>query len=290
MNTFPKNTSSNPSDDLLKQESLSLTEEGIKEIPISLPKGTIDELSKPRTRKSKYFHPIIMVFLMLLIASQLMAQVSGTVEVGAVYTDNAFQLSDYDLERNENNHADLKFVDSADDVVLNTKLTGFYKTHWRWWQIQPSLQINAYQHILNTDKQRFEALAGIKVSRKYGELGLSYGYYPENYIRYYKDTDGSGEQEKYSYEKNLYRAELKVKPLSKTTLSLDYILRIISITSTLPSLMVTLQPGLWDYNNLFPHFIWMPLMALENIKQRRVKNLTIQKTLPMKAISIALAS
>jgi hypothetical protein len=84
------------------------------------------------------------------------------------------------------------------------------------------LQINAYQHILNTDKQRFEALAGIKVSRKYGELGLSYGYYPENYIRYYKDTDGSGEQEKYSYEKNLYRAELKVKPLSKTTLSLDY--------------------------------------------------------------------
>lgn len=222
MNTFPKNQTSVSNEDMLEQEHISATKESDSEVGLSTSANMNMDNAKNKTRKSKYFHPIIMVFMLMMLVSHVFGQVGAAVEVGAVYTDNAFQLSEYDLQRNEDNHADLKFVDSADDVIINAKLSADYATNWRWWQIQPYLQVNAYQNVLNTDKHRFESIAGLKIRRRFGELGLSYGYYPENYIRYYNDNDGSGEQEKHSYDKNLYRAELKVKPLRKTTLSLDY--------------------------------------------------------------------
>jgi predicted DNA-binding protein len=176
------------------------------------------------SRRNRRRHPIILLlaFAVFLGTVNLSAQLSYFVEMGATYTDNAFQLSSFDLERNEDGHPDLEFVKSADDVILKTMLYGTYRTHYRWWQIRPLLQFNASQYILNPAKQRVDILAGLKVSRRLGELGIYYGYTPEYYVREYIDHNGTDRFEDYSYEKNLYRADLRLRPLPKSTASLEY--------------------------------------------------------------------
>ncbi len=172
--------------------------------------------------KSRWLLIAVSMLALMLSAGALKGQFSGFVDMGAAYTDNAFQLSEFDLDRNEAGHPDLEFVDSADDVILSTILYGTYRTHYRWWEIRPLLQFNGSQYLLNPDKQRVDFLAGLKVSRRLGEAGIYYGYTPEYYIRNYLDKDGSGDSERYSYEKNLYRADLKLKPFQKSTASLEY--------------------------------------------------------------------
>jgi len=172
-------------------------------------------------RRGRTFHPIIMILtlIFLCLTSTLLGEFYGSVDLGVRYTDNAFQLSEYDLNRYE---YDLEFVHQSDDVVLNTLLFAAYQTHWRWWKIQPFAQSNMSQNLLNPAKQRFDIMGGIKVIRKLGEAGVYYGYYPDIYIRDYNDSDGTNEMEKFSYDKNLYRADLKVRPLKNSTVSLDY--------------------------------------------------------------------
>ena len=180
--------------------------------------------TKMHSRKSRTFRPIILTLLFFLLnwSALLMAQFSASIGAGMTYTENAFQLSTFDLDRNEEGHPDLDFVKSADDVILNMRINGSYQTQWRWWKIQPSLQLNGSQYVLNTSKQRANALAGIKISRQLGNFGIYYGYYPDIYIRNYKDTDGTGESERYSYDRNHYRADLRIRPFRTGMAFLQY--------------------------------------------------------------------
>jgi hypothetical protein len=58
------------------------------------------------------------------------------------------------------------------------------------------------------------------VERYYWNFTALYGYYPENYVRSYVDTDGTQNLEKYSYARNLYRGDLNLKPFKNATIQL----------------------------------------------------------------------
>jgi hypothetical protein len=186
--------------------------------------GTQSRPAAKFRRRSKPYQPIILIMALFLstLAMNLAAQVSASMDLGIHYTDNAFQLSETDLQNNEEGDPDFAFVNSADDVITNLMLYGAYDMAWHWWKIRPLAEVSGTQYIMNPAKQRLDFLTGIRVSRRIGELGLFYGYTPEVYLRDYIDTDGTGLNESYSYEKNLYRAELKAKPLKKSTASLEY--------------------------------------------------------------------
>jgi len=171
-------------------------------------------------RSSRNFMPIIMSFCLLLICVWLPlgAQVEGSVTLSTQYSDNVFQLSEYDLDRFDQEHPNLEYVDTSDDLSLNTKVDVSYSFRHKWYRFEPSVTASFSQNISNTDKWRRDLIARFAVIRYYWDFKLLYGYYPNIYVRDYIDTDGTDELENYGYERNLYRADLNWKPFEKTTL------------------------------------------------------------------------
>ena len=93
-----------------------------------------------------------------------------------------------------------------------------YPFRYQWWKFIPSVTAKVSQNISNPDKQRQDILMRFRVERYYWNFTALYGYYPYIYVRNYIDSDGTGESEKYSYERNLYRGDLNVKPFKNTTI------------------------------------------------------------------------
>ncbi|HOD17884.1 MAG TPA: hypothetical protein PKJ14_04480 [Candidatus Cloacimonadota bacterium] len=184
-----------------------------------------NKLEKPRkiNRRTKSYGAIVLSLSCMFCCwiSNASAQFASSLAWGIHYTDNAFQLSDNDLQENEEGNPAFDFVHSADDVIVKSSFYGEYHTFYQWWQIYPWTQINGTQYILNPAKQRLDFLGGIKVKRQFGEFGISYGYTPYVYVRDYKDNNGTGNRQEFRYAKNLFQAEMKIKPLNKTTLSME---------------------------------------------------------------------
>lgn len=172
---------------------------------------------RPVTRK-KNFRPIIMCFAFVMLSwANLAAQIEGKVSLGIHYTDNLFQLSDYDISRWKHDSENLDFVKTTDDLNISTQIDIAYPIPYRWWTFTPSITAKFNQNVSNTDKYRTDSLFRLRVDRYYWSLTALYGYYPYIYYRHYRDDGGTEENQKYSYERNLYRAELVVRPLQKLT-------------------------------------------------------------------------
>jgi hypothetical protein len=168
--------------------------------------------------RKKNFRPIILCLALTFLGlSYAHAQIEGSVSLGLEYTDNLFQLSDYDMDRWKNDHANLRFADTTDDLKLSTRIDLAYPLHYRWWTFTPSVTAKINQNLSNTDKYRTDSLLRFRVDRYYWSLTTLYGYYPYIYYRHYTDTGATDELQKYSYERNLYRAELVVRPIKKLT-------------------------------------------------------------------------
>ncbi|HNQ43779.1 MAG TPA: hypothetical protein PKI59_05090, partial [Candidatus Cloacimonadota bacterium] len=196
--------------------------EPIEELVVALKSEAPQKVKEPRplTRK-RNFRPIILCLTLVVLSFQgLSAQVQGAVSLGFQYSDNLFQLSDYDFDRYEQNHTNLTYVDTADDLQLTTRIDIEYPMQYRWWKFTPSLTGILQQNVSNTDKYRQDTMLRLRVDRHYWNFTALYGYYPYIYYRHYIDTDGTGELEKYSYGRNLYRADLQLKPVANTTVLL----------------------------------------------------------------------
>ncbi len=178
---------------------------------------------RPIRRKGS-IRPIILTLLLMLAVghTKLQAQVTGSVSLGAVYSDNVFQLSEYDLDRFTDDHANLSFAETSDDLSLNTRLELGYPLKYRWWKFTPSLVAVYSQNLSNTDKYRTDAALRFRIDRFYWNALLQYSYNPHIYYRDFTDSDGSGNLENYSYSRNTYRLDLAVKPLKKTTVKANF--------------------------------------------------------------------
>jgi len=174
---------------------------------------------RPIRRKGS-IRPIILSLLLVLTfgKGKLDAQVTGSISLGAVYFDNVFQLSEYDLDRFNDDHDNLSFAETSDDLNLSTKIDLGYPLNYRWWKFTPSIQAVYSQNVSNTDKYRTDAALRLRIDRYYWNALLQYGYNPHIYYRDFTDGDGSGDLENYSYSRNTYRLDLAVKALKKSTL------------------------------------------------------------------------
>jgi len=168
--------------------------------------------------RRKNFRPIILCFMMMVIfRTGLHAALEGEISVGLGYTDNVFQLSDYDMARWDNEHETLSYVQTTDDLNISTRLDLAYPMQYKWWNFTPSVSGVITRNVSNTDKRRQDTLLRFRVDRHYWSASALYGYYPEIYYRHFNDSDGTGELQKYSYERNLYRADVILRPIKNVT-------------------------------------------------------------------------
>lgn len=183
------------------------------------PKNEEQPKARPVKGQKKNFRPIILCLTFLWIGMlPLFAQFEGSITMGLHYTDNVFQLSDYDFESFDDDSSALAFAETTDDLSISTKLDLAYPIHYRWWKFTPSVSGVLSQTLSNTDKYRQDTLLRFRVDRYYWNASLMYGYYPHIYYRHFTDADGSGQLEKYGYQKNLYQADLQLRPLRKATI------------------------------------------------------------------------
>lgn len=180
---------------------------------------------QPEKQPSKHARnivPIIMslALFLLILPRQLAAQLEIGVSLGTTYSDNVFQLSEYDLDRWDHSHPNLDYVKTSDDLNIGARFDLAYPIRYQWWKFIPSVTANVSQNVSNPDKQRQDTIVRLRVERYYWNFTALYGYYPENYVRSYIDTDGTGKLEKYSYARNLYRGDINLKPLQNTTIQL----------------------------------------------------------------------
>lgn len=169
------------------------------------------------TRK-KNFKPIILCLALFLFGSVAAhAQFEGEISLGATYSDNLFQLSDYDISRWDNNSSALDWADSTDDLNIFSRIDLAYPIPYRWWTFTPSITGRLSQNISNKDKYRTDTLIRFRADRYYWSASVLYGYYPYIYYRHYNDGDGTDQAEKYSYNRNYYRADLIVRPIKNLT-------------------------------------------------------------------------
>ena len=210
---------------IFPQETKPIAELKEKETIASLdslsPKQTKENktVKKSKIRRKNSIRPIILLltFFLFFGFSQVEAQINGSVKIGAVYSDNVFHLSEYDIDRFDDHHPNLNFVDTIDDLTLNTRIELKYPLSYRWWKFTPSVSGNFSQNISNEDKYRTDWTLKFKVDRYYWNCSVQYTSNPYIYFRHFVDTDGTGELEKYSYSRDTYRGDLAVKPLPKTT-------------------------------------------------------------------------
>lgn len=190
--------------------------------PVQAERGVGPEVSKKLGfRNPQGFLPNLLSLLLCLIWVRLPAQLEVDVALGATYSDNVFQLSDYDLERFDQEHPSLDYLDTSDDLTLTARIGLAYPIRYRWWKFTPSITGSFSENVSNTDKYRRDALVRFRVDRYYWNCTLLYGYYPRVYVRSYVDSDGTGDLAPFSYERNSYRADLNLKPIKNATLQLQ---------------------------------------------------------------------
>ncbi len=110
--------------------------------------------------RRKNCRPIILcIAVFLFCISTVHAQIDASLSLGMLYSDNVFQLSEYDLHRFDQDHSNLEFVKTTDDLTLSTRIDLEYPIHYRWWKFTPSVTGTVSQNVRNTDKQRMDSHA-----------------------------------------------------------------------------------------------------------------------------------
>ncbi len=173
-------------------------------------------------RGPRNLKPIIMSLILFLGlgSHRLQAQLETTVSLTGTYSDNVFQLSEHDLRRFDQDHQNLSFVNTSDDLSLALKADLAWPLRYKWWKFTPSVTGTISQNVSNTSKQRRDVILRLRTDRYYWNFTAAYGYYPFIYVRDYVDTDGTSQLESFDYGKNLWRGDLNLRPLRKTTVQL----------------------------------------------------------------------
>jgi len=135
----------------------------------------------------------------------LFAQFDLSLESRWDYNNNAFNLSDSELDQFDDGHTDFNYIESSDDLVTtnSARLRYTYEKKRVSYAISSRLGYNHYFN--NNDKNSVSSYSALAYRSRKIDLNLGFGYYPDNYLRKYEDHDGTGELEEYSYDKTLYK-------------------------------------------------------------------------------------
>lgn len=216
----------NTKDQLIEeQDTEQVTErEGVRDVPAEPTSNETKSISRKaqRSMSAKKLRPIILLISLVLFwgVSSLSAQFEGSVSLGTRYSDNVFQLSENDLDDFNADEPDMDFVKTSDDLTLMTNVDLGYSFYYKWWKITPSVSATVTQNVSNKEKYRRDGLVRLRLDRYYWNFTALYGYYPRTYLRDYVDTDGTDELEQFSYARDLYRADLNLRPFKNSSLRL----------------------------------------------------------------------
>lgn len=147
---------------------------------------------------------IYIVILLLTVTSIAFADTKLNLRWGMMYDSNVFLLSDNDMERFENGQA-FSYIESSDDLIHNLNLRISNTYNYNSFRFSPFISTNYSLHTNNTDKNSYSLLLGSNNRWNKLSVNTSYGYYPQNYLRKYRDTDGTNMFEKFEYEKTMFR-------------------------------------------------------------------------------------
>ncbi len=125
------------------------------------------------------------------------------------YSDNVFQLSDYDKDRFDDGDTKFDYIESRDDFIMRPELNFGYKYDGKGFTLEPSVSGTYNYYYQNTDKSNYSALvkliSDIPLTKDFRlTLAAYYGYYPDNWLRDYLD-DETDRYQKFEYDKNLYK-------------------------------------------------------------------------------------
>jgi hypothetical protein len=158
------------------------------------------------------------ILLVSIIASMIILPLQGRLTLSLAsnlnYDSNVFQLSPYDLNRYDAGNSDFAYIKSPDDIIWSSSLRMQYQYRWNQFRFRPYVKVAANRFLLNVDKSNVNYLGNLSILNPKGNIELAYGYYPDNYLRKYNDKDGTGLPEKFTYDKNLYKADATI-PLMK---------------------------------------------------------------------------
>ncbi len=165
----------------------------------------------------------ILAILILLIFIPIHARLSLVLSSDFTYDSNVFQLSPYDSDRFQDGEPTLSYIESKDDVIWGSSLKMQYQYNINHLKIRPSIKVAANRFMSNVDKSNENILGTMTILHSSSELNLAYGYYPDNYLRKYNYKDNgqyTGIYEKFTYDKNLYKADAYLSVMKHESLYL----------------------------------------------------------------------
>ncbi len=156
----------------------------------------------------------LIIGLIVVLSVPLMAQTRVDVKYGLGYTSNIYELSESDQESFDEGK-DFQYIETSDDFIQKLGLGIVRTKRTKDFRYTPSLKMVQTLCLNNPDKNTFNVIGGINSRYKDIQTDFRYGYYPKNYVREYMDSDGSKEDEKYTYEKNLYKISVSYEFMKK---------------------------------------------------------------------------
>lgn len=142
--------------------------------------------------------------ILLSLIISLNAESRIDLGMGLGYTNNLYELSDSDMDNFENSSG-FDYVETSDDFIQKLSLGYFYTYRSKDFRFSPSAKINSSFCLNNPDKNNVFLAGGFNSRYEKIQVDARYTFYPKNYVRMYKDSDGTGDLEKYTYEKNMYK-------------------------------------------------------------------------------------
>lgn len=164
----------------------------------------------------------LIALLVLFFSLNLQARLSGTYQLGMQYQSNIFELSNSDLDTYEDGDASFSYIESADDVALINSLSLDYGFRYHKIRFTPNIKISADRMLSNPDKSNYAWLAGMDWKYRSWFGSVEYANNLQNYTRKYTDTDGTGNQEKFEYDKDQIKVTVNYDILSYLRLSANY--------------------------------------------------------------------
>lgn len=147
---------------------------------------------------------ILILIILVSFYSLSLSSTTLSLKYGFQYDNNVFNLSDSDINRFEDGFA-YNYVESSDDLVNDIQI-GISNTYrFDQLRLSPFIKTTYSTKFNNNDKNSLSFLIGSYNKWNNLRFNISYGYYPQNYLRKYTDTDGTSDYEKFEYKKNLYR-------------------------------------------------------------------------------------
>jgi hypothetical protein len=157
---------------------------------------------------------LLIIIVLLLVCSFLNAESSVSLNYKLSYSDNAFNLSDDNLDVFDANQA-YSYIETSDDMIQTLNIRASHTLRSQNYRFSPALSLTQMIYSSNSDKSNFNLLTGFNARLYRGFIDFRYGWYPQNYTQKYKDSDGTMAYEKFEYEKNLYKMTLKYPVIKK---------------------------------------------------------------------------